>query len=153
MIVSPDSFLYEKGEYRWSPSRVKTAWVDAGSLFRQALSWSIKPDSVVLMVGAPASGKSTWLAENADERVLYFDATFDLPWKRKKWLDIAAAANVPAVIVWLDTPLEVCIERNARRPDERRVPDEVVRAMHSKIMSSPPSGSENAVITRVRFGG
>ena len=154
MIISPDSFLYlPDGTYHWTPSRVKKAWEDTRSLFRKALQWPVKPDAVVLMVGIPASGKSTWLAENADDRNLYVDATFDLPWKRKPWIAKARAAGVPVQIVWFDTPLDVCIERNALRTEDRRIPEDVVKAMHAKIMSAPPTDNENAVVTRIRYTG
>ena len=148
MIVSPDHHLYlPDGTYHWTPDRVKQAWATAGSLFHQALAWPVKPDAVVLLMGVPAAGKSTWLSEHEDERVLYFDATFDLPWKRKPWIASATKAGVPVEIVWLDTPLEVCIERNATRPECRRVPLFVMRAMHAKILSSPPTEAEGATIT------
>ena len=95
MIISPDSYLTDPatGEYRWTPARVKAAWVKAKARFKTVLGWPIKPEKVVLLMGVPASGKSTWLAENADERFLYFDATFDLPWKRKPYIDMARSAT------------------------------------------------------------
>ena len=94
MIVSPDHHLYlPDGTYHWTPDRVKAAWATAGSLFHQALSWPVKPEAVVLMVGVPASGKSTWLSENEDERALYFDATFALPQWRKPWIASATRST------------------------------------------------------------
>lgn len=153
MIISPDNHMYlPDGKYHWTHDRVMRAWATAGSLFHQALAWPVKPDAVVLMVGIPASGKSTWLAENANDRNLYFDATFDLPWKREPWIASATAVGVPVQIVWIDTPLEVCLERNARRPEDRRVPEDVIRNMHDKILSAPPSGNENATLIRLTPG-
>jgi predicted kinase len=148
MIISPDHHLHlPDGTYHWTPDRVKQAWASAKEQYTQALLWPIKPDKVVLLMGIPAAGKSTWLAENEDERVLYFDATFDLPFKRKPYLRRAREAGVPVEIVWLDTSLAVCIERNATRSEDRRVPDAVLQATHSKILSSPPSEAEGATIT------
>jgi predicted kinase len=151
MIVSPDHHLIDAdGKYVWTPTRVLEAWASAKEQFTQALQWPIKPDKVVLFVGTPASGKSFWLDQREDERVLYFDATFDLPFKRKPYIRLAREAGVPVEIVWLDTPLEVCIERNAQRPVGRQVPEDVVRAMHDKIQSSPPSESEGVTVTVAR---
>lgn len=148
MIVSPDHHLTTPdGKYVWTPTRILEAWASAKEQYTQALAWTIKPDKVVLLMGISAAGKSTWLAENEDERVLYFDATFDLPFKRKPYLRRAREAGIPVEIVWLDTPLAVCIERNATRSEDRRVPDDVLRATHSKIQSSPPSEAEGATIT------
>ena len=150
MIISPDSFLYDEGgTYVWSVERVKAAWESAKKRYKTVLGWPIKPEKVVLMVGAPASGKSTWLSRNANERVLYFDATFDLPWKRRPYIDIAHSIGVPVEIVWLHTPLEVCIERNAARSEDRRVPVEVVEAMYHKILSAPPDEKEGVALAVV----
>jgi predicted kinase len=148
MIVSPDHHLFDAdGKYVWTVSRVKEAWDSAKEQYTQALLWPIKPDKVVLFVGTPASGKSFWLSQREDERVLYFDACFDLPFKREPYIRLARMAGVPVEIVWLDTPLEVCIERNAERSEDRRVPEDVIRAMHDKIQSAPPSESEGVTVT------
>ena len=151
MIVSPDHHLITPdGKYVWTVSRVKEAWDSAKEQYTQALLWPIKPDKVVLFVGAPGSGKSFWLAQREDERVLYFDATFDLPFKREPYIRLARMAGVPVEIVWLDTPLEVCIERNAGRSEDRSVPEDVIRATHDKIQSAPPSESEGVTVTVAR---
>lgn len=148
-IVSPDSFLYRPdGTYHWTVPRVKQAWADAKAAFHRTLA-SGHASKVVLLMGVPAAGKTTWLSENREAGVLYFDATFDLPWKREPWITAARDAGLEVEVVWVDTPVEVCIERNAARSEDRRVPEEVVRAMHAKILSSPPSGREGATVTRV----
>jgi predicted kinase len=149
MIVSPDAYLYtEDGKYHWTSDRVKAAWDRSREAFAGHLAWG-NPSKVVLLMGVPAAGKSTWLAEHERAGVLYFDATLDLPWKREPWIKQATEAGVPVEIVWLDTPLEVCIERNATRSEDRRVPVEVLRAMHDKILSAPPSEAEGATLTTV----
>jgi len=33
----------------------------------------------------------------------------------------------------IDTPLEVCLERNRQRPPHRMIPEEVIREMHAKL--------------------
>ncbi len=150
MIVSPDHHLLTAdGVYHWTPERVKSAWQKAKTQFKSALGWPIKPDKVVLLMGIPASGKSTWLTHHEDERVLYFDACFDLPWKRKPYIDMAHSVGVPVEVVWLDTPLEVCLERNAARSEDRRVPEDILRAMCRKIQSSPPTKDEGVTLMRV----
>ncbi len=39
--------------------------------------------------------------------------------------------------VWLDTPVQLCLERNQRR--DRIVPEEVIWRMHSSLRDAPPS--------------
>lgn len=147
MIISPDHQLYlPDGTYHWTPDRVKQAWADSKQEYARCLA-SGTFTRVVLLMGIPAAGKSTWLTANHEDDVLYFDATFDLPFKREPYIRLARAVGLPVEIVWLDTPLEVCIERNAARPADRRVPEDTMRAMHAKILSSPPTEAEGATIT------
>ena len=139
MIISPDSYLMEDGKYVWSIPRVTAAWDKSKAAARTALfDWPIKPDKLVLLMGAPASGKTTWLRKHEDERCLYIDATFDLPWKRKPWIEMAREAGVPCTLVYFQTPLDVCLERNSKRSSDRMVPEPVVQAMFQKMQSSPP---------------
>ena len=150
MIVSPDHHLYTtEGVYHWTPERVKAAWATAGEQFHRALSWPVKPSKVVLLAGLPGAGKSTWLSDQADEDVLYFDATFAEARWRKPWIEAARDAGIPVEIVWVDTPLDVCIERQSFRSEDRRVPIKTLRSMHHRITSSPPSEDEGATITVV----
>jgi predicted kinase len=152
MIISPDTYLYTKGgKYHWTPERVKGAWDRSREAFDLGLQWG-NPSKVVLLMGVPASGKSNWLAEHMMAGVLYFDATFDLPWKREPWIKKALAADLPlgVEIVWLDAPLEVCIARNTARSEDRQVPEAIIRAMHDKILSSPPTEAEGATITIIK---
>ena len=47
---------------------------------------------------------------------------------------------MPVRAVWVDTPLDVCLARNAGRPDERRVPLVGIRAALARF--EPPSVAE-----------
>lgn len=139
MILSPDSYLYEDGKYVWSIPRVTAAWDRTRAAARRALfDFPVKPDKLVLLMGVPAAGKTTWLRDHEDERCLYIDATFDLPWKREPWISMAREAGVPITLVYFQTRLDVCLERNSRRSSDRMVPEDVVRAMWDKMASSPP---------------
>jgi predicted kinase len=139
MIISPDSYLMEDGKYVWTIPRVTAAWDSARAAARRALfDFPHKPDKLVLLMGVPASGKTTWLRKHEDERCLYIDATFDLPWKRKPWIEMAREAGVPITLVYFQTPLAVCLDRNSKRSSDRMVPELVVRAMWDKMQGSPP---------------
>ena len=153
MVISPDSLLYTpEGRYYWTVPRVKQAWADSKQEYARCLA-SGTFTRVVLLMGIPAAGKSTWLAANHEDDVLYFDAMFDLPFKREPYIRLARAAGVPVEIVWLDTPLSVCIERNTARAEDRRVPEAVLRATQSKIADKPPTEAEGATVTRITYGG
>jgi predicted kinase len=123
---------------------------------------------VILAIGLPGAGKSTWFAERGirplssdamrillsddeDNQTIhmqvfealryllvkrlqigvaetYVDATNLTRIHRRPFLDLAAKYGATAEALWFATPLEVCLERNAKR--ERRVPEDVMRAMH-----------------------
>ena len=151
MIFSPDNHLYDlNGRYRWTPQRAKAAWVRTWLQLEDYLDWAPEPRKVVILMGAPGSGKSTWLRRNREHGVVYFDACFDLDWKRanvtrRVW---AVRPGCPVECVWLDTPAHVCKERNAGRPLDRRVPEHAIDKMARYISECPPD-AEKEGFTRV----
>ncbi|GAA2464272.1 AAA family ATPase [Streptomyces mauvecolor] len=58
------------------------------------------------------------------------------PVMRAKLLELAERYEVPAVVLILTTPLERCLERNARRPPHHRLPDDVVRAQYAEAVDA-----------------
>ncbi|MEV1315344.1 AAA family ATPase [Micromonospora arborensis] len=66
------------------------------------------------------------------------DATNAEPAHRQKLLSMGYGQWCPPIAVVMDTPLDVCLARNARRPKSRRVPEAVVRDMHSRIRAEMP---------------
>ncbi len=139
MIISPDHFLMTpEGQYHWTKERVAQAWEESTQKFKAALA-SGEFDRVVLLMGAPGSGKSTWLEKNQKPGILFFDAVFK-DWKvRAPYLRLAEDAGYYPEVVWVRTPLEVCLERNALRSQDRKVPEETLRGMWETIEKSPPN--------------
>jgi predicted kinase len=68
----------------------------------------------------------------------FIDATSLSPRERKPWLALAAAAGVPAVAFYFDTPPSVCRARNRARA--RVVPADVMTRMIGKLR--PPLQEE-----------
>lgn len=133
---------------------------------------------VVLMVGLPGSGKSTYLTKLGAESlssdairkllvddetdqsanvqvfqtlryllrqrlalgrpVTYIDATNLTPGERRPYVRIAQSFGCEVEAVFLDVPLAVCRERNARR--HRVVPEEAMARLAAKL--TPPSVEE-----------
>ena len=60
--------------------------------------------------------------------------------ERAPLLAAAREAGVPVRAVWVDTPIEVCLARNAARPQERRVPLVGIHAVVARF--EPPSAAE-----------
>jgi len=136
-IISPDHYLYTpSGEYVWSPAGVKAAWAQADAKLAQVLK-NPKYTKLVLLVGIPASGKSTWLRSNAEVNAIYFDATFSFADRRAPYIQMAHAAGKEVWAVVMDTPINVCIDRNSCRTPDRRVPPEALERMQAQLAGSP----------------
>jgi predicted kinase len=144
---------------------------------------------IVVLVGLPGSGKSTYLKQmgvsglSSDEirklladdetdqtvhvrvfqtlrylleqrlaigrAVTYIDATNLTPEERGPYLAIGRAWGCDVEAVFFDVPLDVCLERNARRP--RVVPGEALAKMAAKL--APPSVEEGFARVTVLTGG
>ncbi len=133
-IISPDHHLTDPdtGLYRWTPERVRAAWVRSTADLDAALADG-GVSRVVLMVGIPASGKTTWLSRNAEPGIVYFDATFKDARARRPIVDVARRHGVPVDAVVMATPLDEAIRRNDTRTPDRRVPDDVMARMYADL--------------------
>jgi predicted kinase len=142
---------------------------------------------VVLTIGLPGSGKTTWfkrrgvtpLSSDMLRTILfdditeqryqglvfstlrsllrarliarmpwnYVDATNLSPHERRQWIKMAASFGYEVQAVFFDVPLEVCLERNAKR--DRPVSDDVMTKMSERL--KPPAFDEGfSKITVVR---
>lgn len=85
----------------------------------------------------------------AEGRSVVVDNTNPSPAERAPLIALARAAGVPVRAVWVDTPLEVCRERNAARPEP--VPPVGLHAAVARFV--PPSTGEGfASVDVVRSG-
>jgi predicted kinase len=144
MIFCPDSYLWnlEGNTYTWTPERAALAWKKTWEALKEALIWGAEPQRMHIMCGAPGSGKSTWIENNRKSYHFYFDATLDLPYKRRQVAEFLWTYRpaCPVTVVWVDTPLEECLLRNERRGADRRVPPSTIQKMHRNLtaVTSPP---------------
>ena len=99
---------------------------------------------VVLAIGLPGSGKSSWFKRHsitplsmlrarliARRPTNYVDATNLTPHERHGWIKLAKDYGYEVQAVFFDVPVEVCLERNQRR--ERVVAEDVMRRMSAKL--------------------
>ena len=142
-VVSPDNFRIEDGKYVHRGHEQGKIW-DAAYDALKILVREATTVKVVALVGVPGAGKSTWLSNNAQKGVVYFDATLTGARDRKKFLTRVRTAGFKGEIeaVCINTPLDVCKSRNAQRTSDRKVPEHVLDAMHSKLSDQPPVKGE-----------
>ena len=73
-------------------------------------------------------------------RSVVVDNTNPSAGERAPLVAAARAAGVPVRAVWVDTPLEVCLARNAARPERSRVPLVGIHAAVARL--EPPAVEE-----------
>ena len=140
MIISPDRFSQSmNGTASYLTPESGLVWELTQDRVRRELA---DHDVLVLMVGLPSSGKSTWLVNHAKPGRLYIDTTFCLPEYRAPFIEIAKQAGKPVISIWVDTPFEVCLVRNAEHPADRRIPEELFDGWWASLLESPPSEGE-----------
>lgn len=136
-VVSPDEYLMVDGKYVWSPQRSAEAW-----------------DKAKKKVKEITYAHDTKIRENvaySKPPVIVFDATFVSVHARKPILRMFIDLGYDVECHYLDTPFSVASERNAKRPEDRKVPKDTMKAMFDK-WTLPTLQEGFSRIVRVRDG-
>jgi predicted kinase len=136
MILRPESLL-PQGPTPRTREMVADAWATCRRALKAAL---VDPavHTVVVMVGTPGSGKTTWSDAHDAEGVVVFDAVWAHPGRRAAMARQIRAASRRAVAVWVRTPLPEALARNAARPVWRRVPQSFCLRAAAALHAQPP---------------
>lgn len=139
MLLSPDHFIYNAdGEYEYTPERCNQAW-EMMYLQLEAAIQDRRYQRLVLMVGLPGAGKSTWLSHNQDPYTIYVDATFTLRCHRVYLIKKASIRpDLVVEAVFMDTPIHECLRRNDTRSPDRKVPEARIGQMGQQLLAEPP---------------
>ena len=88
-------------------------------------------------VSLPSQPNST-PPNNNDNTVILMDDNFHLRGMRKQIhrLLLLKYESIRFGILYMQTPIEICLERNRNRPGRRRVPDDIIMKMHAVL--EPP---------------
>ena len=153
-VISPDSALFINGKYFWTPKRVKKAWdkfwTELGSRLRKG---SCK---IVVLQGPPASGKSTWLRDNAANLsgCVVLDATFTTAQYFKCLASFAKKSRKKHTfrVVRFRTPLDVRIRLDQKRAIDRTSGRDALPEEVHKRMEKQNTVLTNAMIQKVLSG-
>ena len=111
-VLSPDTILERRYNYEWTPERAAEAWAESYRLFGS-----------LLLQG----------------RTMVWDATFISPIIRAAILHTSKGAGYRIEAVFCDTPVDVCVIRNASR-DREPVPESTIHRMADNLV--PPTEAE-----------
>ena len=140
MILAPDDRL-PQGPARWSREALAEAWASCRRDLRAALADPANA-TVAVLVGIPASGKSSWTRDHDQPGLVIFDACWADRAKRMGIARQIRAAGKVAIAVWIQCPLDVARERNAARPPLTRVPDVALARAWVSLRHEPPVMAE-----------
>ncbi len=72
------------------------------------------------------------------QKTLLYDATNAARKQRREIIQLAKDTGITHITgLWLDTPLQLCLERNQKR--QRNVPEEIILQMAVRLNDCPPS--------------
>ena len=85
--------------------------------------------------------RAVWQMERGEIPGAIYDATNAVRRQRREAIALARATGFNEITgIWLDIPLEVCLERNRHR--DRRVPEAVIERMQRRLQGAPPTLEE-----------
>lgn len=138
LIVSADDFrVNEFGIYDHEGDMGLIAWRMAARIFTELAA---TVDRIVALSGAPGAGKSTWIANNHEQGVLYLDLTLSRRKSRREVCEIVHGLGKEISCVLIHPKLDVCLAHNRGRG--RQVPDEIITTAHHRLTVCPPEMDE-----------
>ena len=107
IVLSPDTILEQRYNYQWTAERAAEAWAESYRNF-----------GALLLKGA----------------TIVWDATLISPITRAAILHTSKGAGYRVEAVFCDTPVEICVKRNATRSREP-VPESTIRRMADSLVA------------------
>ena len=143
-IINPDAFLETPSGRVWMPERSKDAWARCFRLLEGHLQRSAPTGMhrLLIVCGLQGAGKSHWIRLNARRYApcIVFDAALPGIRHRQPILELARRYGADVIAVWIDTPIDVALARNALRAADQRVPEESI--LNVAAMFQPPTLDE-----------
>jgi len=142
MHINPDHFLVTESGRVVTAERNKVAWEQCYRVLAEELARQRSASEVFLLIGPQGAGKRSWARSYAAKNpsAILFDAILVKRDERAPILQAVREQSGTTVAVWFDTPLDICITRNATRPVDGRVPEQAIRNVHAALQA--PSKDE-----------
>ena len=143
MHLNPDNFLTTPEGRITTPERNAWAWQRCFEELPRALASAARHGSkLYVLVGAQGSGKSTWARDRKEQEphCVIFDAILVKREERAPILRLASRHQVPAIAVWFQTSLSVCLARNRSRPPDEVADERGLRNVYAAL--EPPTEQE-----------
>lgn len=142
MHINPDHFLQTPAGRITTPERNALAWQSCFAALDVALSRARPGTRVYVLIGPQGSGKSTWARWRKVEEpdAIIFDAILVKRSERRPILESVRQHSSAAIAVWFQTPLDVCLARNAARPPDEIAAEQGIRNVHAAL--EPPGDAE-----------
>lgn len=143
LCLGPDRFLDLAQSASVTREAVRIAWERAYAQLLSALSALGAAGTLYLVFGLQGAGKSTWVARHAvalGPRAVLFEGPLPSRRHRARALAIAREAGCRCVAVWMDTPFDLALQRNAARPGAARIATAALE--HVRDALEPPLRDE-----------
>lgn len=141
--VSPDHLLDLANAVELSKEEGRVAWERAYEELHAKLSALGQDGTLYVVFGLQGGGKTTWIQLNASKfgpHAVFLEGPLPSSRHRERALAIAKAIGCRCVAVWVDTPYDVALARNAGRPGLSRIREETM--LHVFHALEPPSLAE-----------
>jgi predicted kinase len=135
MHINPDHYLETAQGRVFTDKRNIQAWQKCFDDLKHTIQTCKNIKRLYLLIGAQASGKSTWAKlKNIEEpENIIFDVILVKRVERQKVIQILKDSHVAVVAVVFNTPLAVCLERNAQRSLDTRVNETALKNVYAAM--------------------
>lgn len=127
--LGPDHYLDLAKATAVSKKDVAVAWECAYDDLRRELASRGRDGILYVVFGLQGAGKTSWIERHAPglgPHAVFFDGPLPSRRHRARALSIAREFDCRTVAVWIDTPLDVALAHNARRPGLARIKAEAI---------------------------
>ncbi|QIO06642.1 AAA family ATPase [Acinetobacter shaoyimingii] len=149
MHINPDHYLETEHGRVFTDEGNQLAWERCFADLEEELDGNANIQRVYLLIGAQASGKSTWAKEknNSEPDNIIFDAILVKKQERKSIINLIHNKKIAIIAIVFHTSLALCLKRNETRALDTRVDESALRNVFNAIeMPSLDEGFREIIV-------